>query len=270
MVPKYWAFGWREIEAQIVTGNRLLVACDFDGTLAPIVARPEMARLPTATRLILQRLMVCSGVSLAFVSGRQLSDLRDKVGLEGAFYCGNHGLEIEGPEFSRVYEAGHRDELEAALGILKGATSRMRGVLIEDKSLTATVHWRMASESDRKALESVMAETLRPFETLCLTTGKAVWEIRPRAIGNKGTALLDLLARTNIPAEKAIFLGDDETDESGFATLRKGVTIRVGDSEHTAARYRARDVKDTASFLFWLLVKRSRLEAARLQQQSSS
>jgi trehalose-phosphatase len=259
MSSPYWAIGGREIEARIIPGRRILIACDFDGTLAPIVAQPEAARLPTATRLILQRLMSCAGISLAFVSGRRLSDLRERVGLEGVFYCGNHGLEIQGPGFASAHDMSHRGQLQAALAILTHATARMRGVLIEDKDLTATVHWRMASEPDRKRLASLVSEVTSSFSALQLTSGKAIWELRPRSSINKGTAILDLLARTGIAAENAIFLGDDETDESGFKVLREGVTICVGDSEHTAALYRARDVKDAASFLFWLLVKVSRL-----------
>jgi trehalose 6-phosphate phosphatase len=262
MVPPYWAIGGREIEARVTSGRRILLACDFDGTLAPIVAQPEAARLPTATRLILQRLMACPGVSLAFVSGRQLADLRDRVRLDGAMYCGNHGLEIEGPKFSHTHDGRHRADLEAALALLREATARMRGVRIEDKGLTATVRWRMAAAPEREALDRLVPEVVGAFATLHLTTGKAIWEIRPRTPMNKGAAVLELLAREAVTPDHAIFLGDDETDESAFEALCEGITIRVGDTGATAAHFRARDVKDTASFLFWLLVKRSRQEAA--------
>jgi trehalose-phosphatase len=257
-VPAHWALGWAGIGRRLASEPRLLVACDFDGTLAPIVVRPEDAQMPASTAHLLRRIAMCDGVELAFVSGRRLSDLRERVGIDGAIYCGNHGREIEGPSLSWCsgQSLRHAAELEAAVTLIKAQTAAMPGVLVEDKGLTATVHWRLASEDDRAALPPLLEGVLAIFPGLELSPGKAIWEILPAGSASKGAALHRLLRHLQLPHAAAIFVGDDTTDESAFQALEGAVTVHVGDAENTAARYRARNVRDVASFLFCLLVER--------------
>ncbi|HEU0053988.1 MAG TPA: trehalose-phosphatase, partial [Longimicrobium sp.] len=91
-----WADAWRK------TG-RLILLLDFDGTLAPIVDRPELAAMPERTRAALERLMVMDGVEVAIVSGRGMADARERAGIPGIAYAGNHGMEIHGPGIDRVH-----------------------------------------------------------------------------------------------------------------------------------------------------------------------
>jgi trehalose 6-phosphate phosphatase len=243
MSTPHWKDHWHDIAAQLASRRRLLLACDFDGTLAPIAARPEEAVLPEGMRTLLEKFAAWPGVTLAFVSGRALGDVRTR----------------EGPDFAWTSPEAiqRRSAVGAAVAELRSATAGMSGVLIEDKGLTATVHWRMASEESREALRPLVATAVESHAGLRLGHGKAVWELRPRVSWDKGAALRHLLIRARLERGSALFLGDDETDESAFRTLADGVTVRVGEPAATAARYRARDVSDAAGFLFCLFAART-------------
>ncbi len=253
MTP-HWQERREEIRSQVEARPRVLLACDFDGTLAPIAPRPEEAMLPERTRRLLDQIARSADVVLAFVSGRGLRNLRAHVGIEAAFYCGNHGLEIEGPgiAWSSPEAASRRPEMDSILADLRRETSPLRNVLVEDKGLTATVHWRLASPDVRKRLGPIVADAVRKHPGLWLGEGKAVWELRPRVEWNKGSAVQFLLAHARLEAADTLFLGDDKTDESAFGVLPSGVTLRVGVDGKTAARYRARDPADAAEFLHFL------------------
>src|SRR5687767_7147054 len=93
----HWTERWNELETHLASRPRLLVATDFDGTLAPIVPHPEDARLPGATRGLMRRIAACDDILFAVISGRELEDVRTRVGLDTLLYAGNHGLEIHAP-----------------------------------------------------------------------------------------------------------------------------------------------------------------------------
>ena len=88
---------WENIQARIRQAQTLVLFLDYDGTLTPIVSRPEMALCPSEVKRHLKQLRDLPGVFLAIISGRSLDDLRAKVGVPGIIYVGNHGLEIENP-----------------------------------------------------------------------------------------------------------------------------------------------------------------------------
>jgi len=253
--PPHWSERWKQIEEQLRTRPRVLLACDFDGTVAPIAARPDEAHLPEEMRTLLRQLATYGGLTLAMVSGRALHDVRQRVGLEGIFYCGNHGLEIEGPDltWSSADAQAHRTELADALMVLRRQSSDIEGVIIEDKGLTGTVHWRLVPDDCRDRLREMVGAAVQSHSGLRLAYGKAVWEIRPRVAWNKGAAVRHLLKRVALSTADTICLGDDDTDESAHRALPDGVTLRVGACATTAARFRLNDVKDTAAFLFCVL-----------------
>jgi len=243
------------MEQRLRTRSPMLLACDFDGTLAPIVARPEEAQLPDETRVLLRRLVESKKLLVAMVSGRSLADVRHRVGIEGIVYCGNHGLEIDGPgiNWSSAEGHAHRPQLADAVCTLRRQTTGIKGVIIEDKGLTATVHWRLVADESRDELRELVAAAVQSRPGLRLAYGKAVWELRPRIDWNKGAAILLMLKRAGINTADTICLGDDDTDESSFRALPDGITLRVGNSNRTAARYLLDDVADTADFLFCVL-----------------
>jgi trehalose 6-phosphate phosphatase len=175
---------------------------DVDGTLAPIVAQPELATVPAPTRAALRRL---SGEYLlvACVSGRAGRDAERLVGVEDVVYVGNHGLELD-PRAA---------ELAGALASFRDAV----GLPVEDKTLSLSYHFRGAPDeaAARARLERIAERALA--EGLDPRWGRKVLEIRPAVPSDKGTAVRSLLERSG--ARRALYAGDDTTDLDAFAAL---------------------------------------------------
>lgn len=93
---------WSKVAMQLSNARHVLLLTDYDGTLTPIVERPELANLSKDIRRLLQTLAYQRYITVGVISGRALVDLKDKVGISGIIYAGNHGLEIEGPGISFV------------------------------------------------------------------------------------------------------------------------------------------------------------------------
>jgi trehalose 6-phosphate phosphatase len=207
--------------------GRSALVLDVDGTLAPIVARPELAAVPEPTRAELTRL-VGTYLLVACVSGRAGPDAARLVGVEGVEVVGNHGLELD----PRARE-------------LAGEIARFReaiGLPVEDKSLSLTYHFREAADEEaaRARLEAV-AERARAAG-LEARWGRKVLEVRPPVPADKGTAVRTLLERSG--ARLALYAGDDTTDLDAFAGLvgaglehavRVAVASEEGPSELAAA-----------------------------------
>jgi trehalose 6-phosphate phosphatase len=215
------------------SAGRMLVALDFDGTLSPIVDRPEDAALLAGLAGPLCDLVERSDTVAAIVSGRGLADVRDRVGLDAMYYAGNHGFEIEGPGVDRVHEAAEsaRPALEACLEGLRLALADEPGTEVEDKRWTLSIHFRRAERdgAEERVRAAVREHGRRPG--LRITEGKKVFEVRPDVDWDKGRAtrfLLDVVSDDDdIPA---VFIGDDRTDEDAFEVVRdSGGGIVVGD-----------------------------------------
>lgn len=202
----------------------MLVALDFDGTLSPIVPRPADAALQEGLEGPLRRLAAREDTVVAVVSGRGLADVRARVRLDGVYYAGNHGFEIEGPGLERVHDAARaaRPALEEAARALGEALAEEPGAEVEDKTWTLTVHYRRAGREGAEGRVREAVERLGRREGLRVTEGKKVLEIRPDVEWDKGAAtrfLLDALAEGGeLPA---LFIGDDRTDEDAFAVVRE-------------------------------------------------
>ena len=212
--------------------GRMLVALDFDGTLAPIVPRPADARLLDGLDEPLRRLAGRTDTTVAIVSGRGLADARSRVGLEGVYYAGNHGFEIEGPGVDRVLPEAReaRPALDACVAGLSRDLDDEPGVEIEDKEWTLSVHFRRVTES---GAEERIARAVREHcerDGLRVTSGKKVFEVRPDLDWDKGRATEFLLSELGAEGLPAIFIGDDRTDEDAFEVVRElGGGIVVGD-----------------------------------------
>jgi trehalose 6-phosphate phosphatase len=230
-VPE-WADAWRR------TGT-LVLLLDFDGTLAPIADRPELAAMPHATRRALERLMALPGVTVAVVSGRGLADVRELAAIPRIAYAGNHGMEIHGPGIDRVHPeaAAARPVLERTLRELTDAISSIPGAFVEDKELTLSVHFRLAPRERLDELSDIIHRVVDPLPGVHLTQGKEVMEVRPDVGWNKGKAVLFLLDQIRPPAgAPVLYLGDDRTDEDAFGALREsgsGEGILVSDHPST-------------------------------------
>jgi trehalose 6-phosphate phosphatase len=187
------------------------VILDVDGTLAPIVPRPEDARVPETVRDELRRLAGRYAL-LACLSGRASSDAERIVGVDGITYVGSHGLELE-PAAEEW-----RPRLRAFLDSVSWP--------VEDKGLTASIHFRGAADEEaaRAELEHV-AEQARAAG-LRARFGRKVLELRPPVDADKGTAVVHLTADRRV--SRALYAGDDTTDLDAFRGLREsGLELAV-------------------------------------------
>lgn len=246
------------------TAGSLLLGLDFDGTLAPIVPRPEHAAILPEARQALDLLAARADTHIALVSGRSLEDLRGRVDLHRVYYAGNHGLEIEGPDVHRVHRdaTAARAPLQRLAAELQRALADIDGVIVEDKILTLSVHFRLVA--DDAAVERVrdMVHACARDSGLRLTDGKKVVEIRPDVDWNKGRAfgfLRDTLEQ-RFGRGPAVFIGDDRTDEDAFRELGDtDCSIIVGDppQHESIAQACLRSPAEVADFLHQLAGNRA-------------
>ena len=249
---------WPSVASRLAAAPQVLLLSDYDGTLSPIVARPELAVLPPETRQALAGLAAHPRFRVGIVSGRGLSDLRERVDLPGIIYAGNHGLEISFPDssFTHPQAANLRLVLQNAAGALQERLHCHQGVIVEDKSLTLSVHYRQASPESipeiRRAFDEVVSAA--PPEDIRVTQGKMVLEVRPNIQWGKGQAIgkiLETAGRDALP----IFFGDDLTDEDGFQVVQdaNGIAVFVGPARQpTRAAYRVDSPGEVAETLLLL------------------
>lgn len=240
---------------RVRSARNLLLALDFDGTLAPIVLSPEDAALPRATAVLLGRIAACPNIKLAIVSGRSIADLKRRIDLD-CIYVGNHGLEIEGPGISFLHSGAvaRRPVLNSACGDLDEAVAGAAGAFVERKELSATVHFRKVACELHERVRNAVFDAMRPYaDCLDLQPARKAWEIRPRVAWHKGAALEFLVDRYGVNRPLVICAGDDVTDEHMFQADTDGVSIQVGSGIETAARYGAAGPAELAAFLAHLV-----------------
>lgn len=235
-------------------GRRLAVFLDYDGTLTPIVARPELATMSEEMRATVRDLARLCRV--AVVSGRDRADVENMVSLDSLFYVGSHGFDIAGPD-GRSVQHQHAQRFAAALQDAARELHRglegIGGVLIEGKKYAVAVHYRLVRRSDVPAVRDAVDAVAARHPALRKTGGKKVLELRPHMDWDKGKAVLWLLRTLDLDAPDVLplYLGDDDTDEDAFAALRdRGIGILVADEPRpTHARYLLRDPGEVGLFL---------------------
>ena len=210
-----------------------LFAFDFDGTLAPIRPRPDDVHVSATIALRLEKLARLRPV--AIVTGRQIVDVRERLGFAPTWIIGNHGAEDEGdPDAAeRAFLAldGLRERLSARADGLAGA-----GVLLEDKGQSLALHFRTAP--DRAAASALIEDVLAGFtSTLHVFGGKLVYNAVAADAPDKAVAVQRLIARAGVQA--AFFAGDDVNDEPVFDAAQPAwVTVRIGcERRVSAARF---------------------------------
>ncbi|HEY7942949.1 MAG TPA: trehalose-phosphatase [Casimicrobiaceae bacterium] len=230
----------------LAQGDALFV--DFDGTLVEIAATPDRIEIAADLSALLQRVASRLDGAFAVISGRPLADLtRRLVGYSGAV-AGNHGLE-------RRSAAGivHRPRADPTLELVWPAIRQFAaltpGVTIEDKGLAIAIHYRGRPELAETCRRVAERAVLLSENQLTMLTGKMVIELRPRGV-DKGHAAQAFLAEPEFRNKRPVFVGDDWTDEAGFAVANRldGIAIHVGDGK-TIARYRLDSV---AAVIRWL------------------
>lgn len=231
-----------------------VVFLDFDGTLTPIVDRPEFAEISTDMRESVRRLG--QRCILAIVSGRDLDDVRAKVDINEVYYAGSHGFHIAGP-------AGFGHELQQGCQFLpaldkaeKDLLRQLRlipGAQVERKKFAIAIHFRRVANEQVDAVTAVVNRVLADSEGLRKTGGKLIFELRPDIDWDKGKALNWLLEKLHLSKDNAlpIYIGDDLTDEDAFRELQQhGVGILVRDEvRSTLARYALESVDEVGVLL---------------------
>ena len=198
-----------------------LLGFDFDGTLAPIVLRPEQARVSASLAGKLSR--IAARLPVAIVSGRSAADVAGRLGFEPRYIVGNHGAEF-GPEAPQQ-DAAILDPVRALLQS-RGAELRAAGVTVEDKGFSLALHYRCAS--DPPSARSLIQQILRAADGHCRTfAGKMVENVVPPGAHDKGRAMHTLVEHAR--ADCAVFFGDDVNDEPVFeAAAPDWLTVRIG------------------------------------------
>ncbi|MFE4462265.1 trehalose-phosphatase, partial [Nocardia tengchongensis] len=217
------------------------VLLDFDGTLSAIVPDPGAAALVDGAAPALQRL--ASRCPVAIVSGRELADLRERVGVDGLWYAGCHGFELLAPDgTTHVHDAAPGAELAlaAAAAELERSLRDIPGVLVEHKRFAVAVHYRRVAPDRVPAVTAAVHARARD-RGLRVTGGRKVVELRPDVDWDKGTALRWILGHLTTPT-LPIYLGDDLTDEDAFDAIEaEGISVVVRHDENgdrrTAARF---------------------------------
>jgi trehalose 6-phosphate phosphatase len=244
-----------------LAGRRPAVFLDYDGTLTPIVDRPEDALISESMREavsgLARRCPVC------VVSGRDRRVVQELMGVDDLIVAGSHGFDIWSPAGGEI----QREEGEEFGGLLERVEALLReelggieGALVEPKKSSVAAHYRLVSEDERPRVGRVIEEILteHPGE-LKVTPGKMVYEVQPNIDWDKGKAVLYLLRALDLDRDEVVpmYLGDDITDEHAFEALAgRGIGIFVGRADDpevagrtTAADYVLHDVPEVERFL---------------------
>lgn len=230
------------------------VFLDFDGTLAETVDHPDQATIDARARGAVEHLArVCP---VAVVSGRDLEDVRRRVGIAGICYAGSHGFEIAGPDNLHhehpqgILALPLLDAVAAELATLVGT---IPGALLKRKRFSLAVHYCRVDPTDIPRIERAVSDSLRRHPGLRRSAGKMVIDLQPDVPWHKGAAVLWLLRTLNLtgPAVLPIYIGDDVTDEDAFRALAdRGIGIAVmHHSRPSAARYRLRNPHEVHRFI---------------------
>ena len=229
-----------EIMDKIVERSKksgLAMFLDYDGTLTPIVPRPEDATMPESMRKAVSDLS--KKCTLGVVSGRELQDVKNMVQLDDIVYAGDHGFNIDAPGAKggayRPAEQYLPAVKEAAIS-LSESLEGIEGAWVEKKTFTMTVHYRQTPDDKAPEVERLVRQTAEDLG-LRLTSGKKVFELRPNIEWHKGKAVQWLREELEVTGAFTIYIGDDTTDEDAFKALgNDGLGILVADEpKETAA-----------------------------------
>jgi trehalose-phosphatase len=243
----------KKILGQLRAAEHIFFFFDYDGTLTPIVRHPGKANLSEELKGLLLAFKTNPKFLLAIVSGRPLKDIHHRVGLEEIYYVGNHGLEVfePGRGIKHLFQEKVVPELRRIRDRLNNQLKDMDGLLIEDKGCILSIHYRNVDPKWVPALPMTLKKEMKDsLVPLCLKRGKKVFEVWPQSSINKGTAVLDLLGRTEFDRVLPLYIGDDRTDEDAFRALqRRGITIFVGLADDSSAQYYVKDPSEVHQFL---------------------
>lgn len=259
MSPRHLSVDEPDVLARLGDAPAVVFGLDYDGTLAPIVARPELANATDDVIACVDRLASDPRDVVAIVTGRSIEDLWERARTRQTWVLGRHGTQIAAPGGPIQLASGLDEEqvTHAATAIRREteeAARRVPGAFVEDKGVGFALHTRNVDDAEAEArLAERLVELARSAPTHVLLRGKRVLELRPQGI-DKGVAFTGLWER-EAPRGLPLYIGDDTTDEDAFRALersgREVVTVRVTDDPRaeTAARYWVESPGDVLAFL---------------------
>lgn len=215
----------------------LALFLDFDGTLVEIAPSPEHVKLDRRVGPALERLKAQLGGALALVSGRPITFLDERLAPHRFDIAGLHGAQIRLGEEIRT-QTDTPDLQEALRDLVRFANSHV-GIIVEDKRISVALHWRLAPHLHEEALDLMRRTAAKLGPAVRLQEGKAVAEIVP-AGASKGNAIAWLMSTPLYAGRRAVFIGDDITDEAGFEAVNAmgGLSVRIGSDHESQAQLR--------------------------------
>jgi trehalose 6-phosphate phosphatase len=247
-----------ELSEKISGSRYVFLFLDYDGTLSPIPRRRIKLERPLSqyTRDLLASLSSSGRVRISIVSGRSVDTLKRLIGLDDILYVGAHGHIIEGPgiRFTHCIAERLSSVIDKALGEIREKI-QIVGAVIEDKEITFSIHYRGVKRENVNIIKSILRDVALRYYGLKIKRGKSIFEVLPDTGWDKGKAVEYVLAMLamNIGDGLPIYIGDDTSDENAFKAVNmRGISVKVGGSCRTRAKYYVRDVGDVERFLAWL------------------
>jgi trehalose-phosphatase len=240
---------WADVAQRLRAAKEIRLFMDFDGTLAPHTPYPDSVRLSNEMKSVLRRIARHPRVHVGIVSGRRKATLQRLVRVPRIAFYGLYGWENGvGFDVSRATAFHLREILDA----IEEQSAELPGVQAEDKGASVAVHFRDAPRASQRAASNLIRGAVsRTKGDLRVLETESAWDIVPSHVRGKGIALRGVLADVHRPY-LPIYVGDDISDEPALAEVRRGITIRVGTTRRTVARYRLRDSKMVYEFLIRL------------------
>ena len=226
-------------KSHFFSGKKIVFFLDYDGTLTPIVSRPELAVISSDMQDTVKKLS--QKYITAIVSGRMREDVEKLVGISGLIYAGSHGFDIKGPEVVMVESQAEKSIplVSKVIEKLKKELVGIEGVIIEEKKFSTAVHYRLVKEAEKNLkIRNLVREIIQENKTLRLMEGKKVFEILPAIDWNKGKAVRWVMDSLGINWQdySVVYIGDDTTDEDAFRTVcTRGTSILVSDKDKFSA-----------------------------------
>jgi trehalose-phosphatase len=239
--------------------HNLALLLDFDLTLSPLAKNPNQAFLPKTTKDNLGK--IAPQIPVVIITGRKLSDIKKKVNIKNILYIGNHGLEHS---LNKKYEVVPLS-IDTKNALLKAKKELIKickiypEIIFEDKKYSLALGYRLIKKNQIRPLECIFKKIQKEINhegLLEARLDKKTFELFPLMKVNKGTASLLVLKKLKNKFHKKftpIYIGDGQTDEDAFLSLKKnGITIRVGKKVKSSAKWYLNSQKEVNFFLKWL------------------
>ncbi len=223
---------------------------DIDGTIVDIADNPKSVVVSPELKKLVGDLEECLNGAVAFVSGRSIAEVDNLFKPLHLPTSGKHGVERrDASGQTHKYVSGASEQMINIKNNLKCFSNKNPGTILEDKTETVALHYRLSPKVETQALD-LISQLISNQEDLELLVGKMVLEVRPK-IAHKGTAISKFMVEDPFSGKIPIFIGDDTSDEDGFRAVnaRGGISICVNPESESNARW---SLKNVSSVLYWL------------------